>query len=258
MKPIIKILATASFFIILASCGQTSGPLSTTNTTENGGRLQLTVKGSQSFNPNAPHGQIRKYQVVVSAPDLAEPVTAIFDGTATSGQINGIPVGSDRLVTVNALNPNSAIIRQGEQEGVQIKGGQTAQADITLESVPIFTNLANGNNIANTRLIFKAFADPASQVVIEDLSAQNAVSLVDASTSLPEVNLDISTGLGQLTPSLQPNGEHSYVIKDLNTNRSTTITVNLIDGSKLKPAPFFAAGSSLEPETQGRVSCGTY
>ncbi len=255
MKHIFLILIVT---LAIAGCSQTSTPLSTSNTIEGGGELQLLVKGSQSFNPNIEHGQINKYQVVISAPDLEEPVEAIFEGSAISGHIDGIPIGNDRTVTVNALNPNNATIRQGEQENVEIKGGETAQAEISLESVPIFTNLADGNNIANTRLIFKAFADPTSSVVIEEVVDQDAVNLVDASTSLSELNLDISTGLGQLAPSIQSSGEHKYRIKDLNTNRFSTITINLTDGSKYRPAPFFAAGNSLEPDTQGRVSCGTY
>lgn len=253
------------FFVLLlfiSSCGGGGGGFaekgSGVDIGSGGGGLELVVKNAKSFNPSISHGMILNYRVTITADDLENPIVVNFDGSSTEGVINDVPAGENRSILVEAVNPNGAVIREGETEGVEVKGGEVADAEVSLEPVPIFTNLSDGNSLANTRLIFKVFAEPGSQIIVEELLNENQSPLLDASTLLPDVSLDQSTGLGFLSPSLQFCGEHTYIVRDLNTNRSSSVKVDLTDGAKGRAAPLFAAGGMMEPDLQGRVSCGTY
>jgi hypothetical protein len=221
--------------------------------------MKLVVKGSKSFNPNINHGKIVTYRVTISGEGIDQSIVAEFDGTATEGVIEGIPTGGGRQIVVEAINPNDAIIRQGEKGDVTVEGGRVAEVEVTLESVPIFTNIADGNSLDNTRLIFQIFSDPQNPVVVvEDATSAEASALADVSTQTTEINLDVSTGLGKLAPVLQPAGQHKYTVRNINTGRSSTVTVGLMDGTKRKGAPFFAAGDHGSPSARRRVSCGTH
>jgi hypothetical protein len=222
------------------------------------GTLSLSVKNSKSFNPNIEHGLIVNYQILITGPGIKTSITTTFDGTATSGKVDGIPAGENREVIVTAINPNQMTIRQGEASGVKIIGGQTTDIDITLESVPIFTNLTDGNTLDNTRLIFKIFADSPSSVIVEKKAEQEFSPLINPATSLAEIKLDVNTGLGQLVPALQPVGAHTFQTRDLNTNRSSQVTITLTDGTKRRPAPLYSAGDRQEPDKQRKVSSGLY
>lgn len=251
---------SALLLILISSCGGGSGSSSQNQSTCTGpcGVVKLVVKGSKSFNPNIEHGRIVTYHVTVTGEGIDLPVTAEFDGAATKGVIEGIPTGSNRKITVEAVNPNSIMIRQGETSGVSIQGGATANVEVTMESVPIFTNIADGNTIDNTRLIFQLFADPTSPVLVEDASGVSPSVLADVSTTNTEINLDTSTGLGRMSPALQSVGQHTYIVRNPVTGKSSAITVNLVDGTKRKGAPFVAAGANSSSAAQRRVSCGTH
>ena len=239
---------------LISSCGVTSTP----RATGNGGSLLLVVKNSKSFNPNIDHGRIVNYRITVTGSDIDTPIVAEFDGAATWGQVDGIPVGEGREVIVEAINTNGLTIRQGEEANIQIKGGKVNDAEVTLQSVPIFTNIADGNSLDNTRLIFKVFSEPNNSVMVEEITGSSQETLIDASTSVPEINLDISTGLGRMAPALQQPGQRTYRIRNMNTGRSSTITVNLNDGTKRHGAPLFSAGDHGDPYPKRRLSCGTH
>jgi stage V sporulation protein SpoVS len=245
-----KILIVTSL-IFAVGCG--GGGLN-----KGGGILQVVVKNAQSFNPNIEHGRIVAYQVMVTGEGIDTPITAEFSGDAVEGVIDGIPVGEERQVSVKAINPNSLTIKEGEKQNISIAGGKVTETEIDLQSVPIFTNIANGNTIENTRLVFRIFADPQSSVAVEEIGTEISSQIVDTKTSKTEVNLDISSGLGELAPQLQPPGVHTYKVSDVLTGRYSEITVNLVDGTKRRGAPFFAGGSVTDPALRTSLSSGTY
>ncbi len=243
---------------ILSACGGSTPSGNQSTCSGACGVMKLVVSGSKSFNPDIEHGRIVTYRVTVSGEGIEQPVVAEFDGAATEGVIEGIPIGSDRQITVDAINANGAIIRQGGTGGIEVKGGKTAEVEVTLESVPIFTNLSDNNTIDNTRFIFQIFADPANPVAIEDVTSETATALTDVSTSSAQINLDVNTGAGKMLPALQTAGQHTYKLFDVVTGRSSTATVILSDGTKRRGAPFFATGDGTKPELRRRVSCGTH
>lgn len=244
--------------LLLASCG--GGTNSANQSTCDGacGVVKLVVNGSKSFNPGIDHGRIISYRVTISGAGIETPMVSEFDGTATGGIIDGIPVGADRQIVVEAVNANSAIIRQGEKAGIEIEGGKTADVDVTMEAVPIFTNLADKNTVDNTRLVFQIFSDPSNQVAVEDVTSESPAILTDASSMATEINLDVATGLGKMAPALQPVGDHKYKVYDVTSGRFSEVTLNLTDGTKRRGAPFFATGDGSKPESRRRVSCGIH
>jgi hypothetical protein len=245
--------------LLLTSCGGGGSATSSSQSSCTGpcGVLKLAVTGSKSFNPKIDHGRIVTYRVTLSGDGIDPPIVATFDGGATEGVIDGIPTGSNRQIAVDAINPNDLTIRQGEKADVTVEGGKTADVEVNMEEVPIFTNVTEGSIIENTRLIFQIFSDPTNHVVVEDISNDASAALADISTMATEISLDTSTGLGRMAPALQPTGEHKYKVSDVNTGRSSVVTVKILDGTKRKGAPFVAAGSS-EPTARRRVSCGTH
>ncbi len=251
-----RYLTLALIFAFLCSCGGSSPVRSRCD--GSCGAMQLSVKGSKSFNPNVEHGRIVAYRVTITGDGMDEPVVAEFDGQATEGTIDGVPAGSGRRIAVEAVNPNGASIREGEAANVQVEGGRTADVEVSLESVPIFTNIADGNNVENTRLIFGIFAEPSGQVVIEETTNAAASILADAATNENEVALDVATGLGRFAPAMQSVGVKTYQVRNTATGRRSIVTVNLTDGSKRRGAPFLAGGDNSSPDARRRVSCGTH
>lgn len=220
------------------------------------GSVQLTVKGAQSFNPSIDHGRIVEYRVSISGPGIEGELVTGFPGDAEEGVIEGIPAGDDRRIEVRAINPNRAVIREGEEDGVVIGGGSTADVNIMLESVPLFTNLMDGSVVENTRLVFRIFADPDGSVVIEDLSSSKSELLANASSASPEVAFDEVTGLGVMSPAVLLPGEHAFTARNTLTDRSSTVAVRLIDGSKRKAAPLFSASTVAGDDVLSIMNAG--
>lgn len=242
-----KLLALLGL-LALAGCGGGAG--STNDSATGSASLAVTISGAKSFNPSIEHGKVKTYLVTIEGVDIAEPIIAEFPGDADGGLIEGVPAGSDRKISVEAINANDLAIRAGDAQGVEISGGENT-VDVSLDAVPIFTNLADKSFVDNTRLIFRIFSDPDHPVEIKDAAEANS-ALADASTNVTDIWVDKSTGLGRLSPALMAPGEHAFMVSDPSTGRSSTVNVTLLDGTKRRPAPLAAAARSDETGT-GRI-----
>lgn len=220
---------------LLALAGCSGGNMS------GGGMIALKVMSAGGFSSNAEHGRIEKYRVTVTGEGIEAPIEAEFPGDAEEGVVGDIPIGNDRTVEVRALNPNDVAIREGEAHEVKVGGG-TTEVSITLEAVPIFTNIAAGNTIENTRLVFKIFSDPANPVIVEEIIGAEVSPMIDASTNLAEIHLDESTGLGRIAPVLMEPGKRVFAVRDLVTGRTHKVDVTVVDGTGRRPAPIVAGG----------------
>jgi hypothetical protein len=208
------------------------------------GSLAVAISGARSFNPNIEHGKIAKYVVTIAGEGIASPIVAEFSGDAAEAVIDGVPTGEGRTVVVTAHNPNDATIRAGEAYNVEVDGDLT-EVPVAMQAVPIFTNIADGATVDNTRLVFKVFADPAHPAAIEERGESERQVLVDASTSSPQVVLDLATGLGRHAPALIAPGEHRFAIVDLATGRESEAAVLLVDGTGRRPAPIVSAAMAM-------------
>lgn len=234
------------FFVILSSivicgCGAGVG----TGSGGAAGALKLLINNSQSFDPNIEHARIEQYRVTVDAGDIETPIEVLFDGAASDGTVDDIPAGDDRVVTVQALNPNSAVIRQGEAFNVHVEGGETSDVEMEMESVPIIANIKSGNIIPNTRLKLLICSEPGAPVTVSSESASGNEPLFDVAKGAAEIIPDLSTGLASMVPQTLAVGAHKLTVTNENTGRSSTIDVVLTDGRELRPAPFASASFSM-------------
>lgn len=205
-----------------------------------GNGIAIKVMSAKSFNPGIEHGRIEAYRVTITGDGISPSITAEFEGDATEGVIDDVPTGEDRTVSVTAINPNDIGIRAGEAEGVKVGGGLT-EVSVKLEAVPIFTNVATGNTIDNTRLVFKIFSDPQNPIVVEELGHAGVSPLIDASSNVSELYLDESTGMGRLAPLLMEPGKRRFVVRDIVTGRSHEVSVRIVDGTGARPAPMVSS-----------------
>lgn len=227
-----KLLALLGL-LALGGCGGGDG---------DGASLVVSVLGAKAFDARAEHGRIEKYEVLVTGEGIQRAVVAQFPGDASEGVIEGVPAGEGRRVDVRAVNPNGSVIRAGEAQGVRVGGGLTA-VEVTLEAVPIFTNLAQGNAVDNTRLVFSVFGDPEHPAIVEEVREEGAVPMLDAASGLPEFNLDAATGLGRLAPALLEPGKRTFSVTDLATGRRSLVGVRVVEGRGRRSAPIVSAAA---------------
>jgi len=239
---LVSILALMS---LLGGCGGDSNKIS------HRGSLAVRVDGSRSFNPSISHGRIKLYRVTVEGEGIAEPIVAEFDGGATEGVIEDIPPGDDRFVSVEALNENDITIRAGEALDVRVDGGDS-EVDVRMESVPIFTNLCDGNVIENSHLSIRLFADPDGLLVVDDTRDGELNALADVSNGFDGIYLDRSSGMGVLTPGELAPGKHTFTVRNIETSRETSVDIFIVSGDR-RPAPFISAGS-LGSASTGRMT----
>jgi hypothetical protein len=202
--------------------------------------LAIKVVGAQSFNPSISHGNISSYLVTIEGEGIPEPIEAEFSGDATEGVIENVPSGDNRIVSVRAINSNDVEIRAGEAMDVHVGSGIN-EVDIEMESVPIFTNLTDGNVIESSRLAMRIFADPDRELIIDDVFDGRTSGLFDLSSGLGGVDLDQSSGMGLFVPGRLMPGKHTFVVRDVETSRKTSVEAFVVSGNR-RPAPLISAG----------------
>jgi len=237
--------------IIFSACGQVGEDKSLTS-----GELasaRVIVSGSKSRVKDQNYSQIYTYRVEVSGPGIDQPIVKDFAGDSESGTIDGIPVGKDRVVKVQAINTRGKILREGETENVAVGKGVN-DIGVSLDAVPIFTNLQDGNVIPLNRLVIRVFSDPEDLVQIKR-EKKNQIE------TLNEFNPDMSTGLFSMTPKLPEKGEYTFIAESKITGRSSTVTVRIIDGINAIPASVYSSGyvNAYKDEVSvGRVGSPVY
>lgn len=226
----------------LINCG---GGDSDEATAGNVAALNLKVVRSSNFDPRIEHSRVDRYRIRITGPGISAPIVAEFEGSETNGIVDGVPVGRDRVVEVEGENPNGAQILAGENPSIEILEGENG-CEVLLESVPIITNIADNASVDSSRISFRILGDPSHGAIIEDEYDGAVAPVINASTSIPEISLDESTGLGIMMPlGIQP-GTHTFIARDQVTGRNSKIAVMVIDGSRMKGAPLFGAATPVQ------------
>ena len=101
--------------------------------------LQRWIPGAASAQAQSV-SDITTIQVQISAPDIpVQPPTIVHVSDPTSGQIISVsvqaPVGSNRTISVAALNASGAKIYAGHQDGVNLTAGPPISLEIPLKSI---------------------------------------------------------------------------------------------------------------------------
>lgn len=223
---------------VVAGCSSDgAGPGATGSSPGTGsGQLALRITGAKSFNPTIPPGQIRNYEITVSG-DGFEPVRATVAGDATEATVTGIPTGDHRRVQIVAQNPNGQKIREGEAADVVIPGDAVVEVPIAMEAVPVITNVADGAFVANTRLRFTIFSDPATVVELSSEKEAKTEVLTDMVENRPAVATDAATGLATFVPSKLAPGEYVLTVRDAKTGRKNVLPLTVTDGARERAAP---------------------
>lgn len=209
------------------------------------GHLAIKVSGAKSFNPNIPAGQIKQYLITVSG-DGFSPIQTVVAGDATEATVEGIPTGDHRTVTVVAMNPNDQTIREGEAGDVAIPGGVATEVPITMQAVPVITNVADGAYVANTRLRLNIFSDPATIVELTADTGNSTTTLNDVVENRPEVATDASTGVASFVPPKLAPGNYTLTVSDSKTGRKSQVAIVVTDGAHERGAPLVSGARAVE------------
>lgn len=206
------------------------------------GSAKVVVSRSRSADARKSYGVIKKYTVAVSGDGVSEPITKEFNGDAESGVVDGIPAGTNRVVSVEAVNMGDKLIRMGGRADVTIVAGEVTEVEIEMSAVPIFTNLADGNIVASTRLRFEVFADSDDPLEIHEISGASPHVLMDIATGLSEIFPDKVTGLGIMTPQPISAGDYRFRVASKKSGYFSEVSIKIVDGEKIHPAPMYSGG----------------
>ncbi len=202
---------------------------------------------------------VERFRVVVSGSDFSPPIEVFFPSDTASGQISGIPVGDNRTVLIEALNHTGMVIRRRELSGISIAGGEPTPVVATLLSVPIVTNLSNGNLVTQTRLMLKGYAEPAAGLQVEEINGATPSSvLTDISTSSSVVTPALSDGGFEFHPQLLALGPHTFRIRDTGTGQENIVTVTLVRPGRTPGVGLGLAGKTLPASRSTATSLGRF
>jgi hypothetical protein len=243
MKKILSLLLALISVSFSFGCGGSAGSPNVNSSGGSAGSAKLVIHNSQSKDDSKDYGAVKIYKVSVSGAGIAEPIEVEFSGDSESGVIEGIPSGAERKVEVSAINNNDQLIRQGAAEGVHVAPGAVSEVDVEMDAVPIFANLRDGNVVKDTRLRFELFADPEDPLHVEEVLGDSNVALFDVVTDSAELYPDINSGIAMMVPAGVTPGEHSFKVYSDRTGRSSAVTIKVIDGTKVKPAPIYSGGN---------------
>lgn len=234
----------------IAACGGGASSFSVSPSSSNAvpggaGQIALKVSGAKSFNPNITPGQIKHYLITVSGDDFSS-IQTVVAGDATEATIDGIPTGAHRTVTIAALNPNDQTIREGEANDVAIPGGVATEVPITMQAVPVITNVADGAFVANSRLRLNIFSDPATIVELTADTGQTVMTLNDVVENRPMVATDASSGVASFVPSKMVPGDYTLTVRDSKTGRKSQVSIVVTDGARERGAPLVSGARSVD------------
>ncbi|GEM_PF-2123831 len=233
--------------LAITHCGggaSTSSSISSTaanaDVASDSGALLLVVK--QLAASTDPLLQVATYRVHIDGPGM-EPVEQEFAGDTHNAVIENVAVGADRHVEVTALNSATQAVRIGDQSAVTVSAGDVTNVTLTLDTIPIFVNLHDGDVVPNTRLRPEIVAAPATHVKIQSEQSGQSTPLVDASLNVEAPLTDATTGHLQLQPRLLAPGAYDLRVADANSGRASQVHVTVIDGAHARGANFVSGGA---------------
>ena len=129
-----------------------------------------TAKTAAKAVASAPSG-VAKIRFTVSATDISSAIQQTYSASKGICTISGIPAGSNRTLTAEALNSSGSLTHKGTCTNINVVAGKTADAGtITLNTTGVSMNMdqTNSDQAQITTLAFSAFA-----MVTGNLGAQS-------------------------------------------------------------------------------------
>ena len=167
---VIKVFAVASLLAVLAGCsGSSSGTQADTGTSTTGS-ISVALTWPQQQPPaakttaksvaSAPAG-VSSIRIIVTGSGISPDVRKVFNASAGSGTIDGIPAGTGRTVTAEALDSTGSITHKGAANNITVVANQTADAGtITMNTTGVSMNMAQtlSDQAQITTIAFSAMA----------------------------------------------------------------------------------------------------
>lgn len=201
----------------LAGCGSETSPepISFSETPGDVGYIQLSL--SNASNPNVSEiGTLTHYKVRLEGKGF-EPIEQTVSAEAKGALIQGIPVGKNRNIYVQALNNREQILREGLLENIAIQKGKT-NLEIALQSVPVVLNLESNRSVSNQGLHFDILTDPGHHLLVQGALQK-------------EMTAD-EQGLARFSPDPLPAGYYQFTILDQDSNKSNVLSLRLFEGAE--------------------------
>lgn len=202
-------------FWLLMSCGNgTEEAVSFSETEGEPGYVHLNITNAKDLSPSEV-GTITSYKIRLEGDDFA-PIEQIISNDASGVVIQGIPIGTNRHISVWALNRDGQILREGLLNNVTISTGKI-ELSIPLLSVPMVLNLEEGSAVSNQDLFFDLLTDPGHYLTVK--------------TTMPlgEVVAD-PQGFASFYPDILPAGYYQFTIVDEDSGKSRLLSLRLYEG----------------------------
>ena len=173
------IIITIFMLILVAGCSSDgSGSQSAGSTTTDQGTGNITAlldwgttsKTTAKTVESAPAG-VATMRFTISGSGITQELRKEFPALAGSGTITGVPAGTNRTVTAEALDSSGIITHKGTATNITVVTGQTADAGtIIMNTTGVSMNMeqTNSDQAQITTLAFSAFA-----MVTGNLGAQS-------------------------------------------------------------------------------------
>ncbi len=239
-----RFLFSAGFLILAVACAQAP---------QGGGVLTLEVKnarwpegGGEGISPPVLKGE--GFRIVVTGDDF-EPVESLLASDSAGGTLAGIPVGTNRSILVEAMNGTGRVIRRREVRNVEITSSGDNHVTVELFSVPLVTNLADGNLVTHTRLSFQGYAEKGGAIEILD----GETPLTDLGTNQTVVYPSSADGSFSFVPPVLTEGPHTFLLQDLVTGEEQVLEVMLVPPGRM---PGLFLGSAGRVDAAGSILAG--
>ncbi len=198
--------------------------------------------------------QVKKFRVYVTGSGISVPILleATPDGAGIS--LKDIPEGDQRTLLVEALNNENMVVRRKEIKNITIDKQKLEPITVSLNTVPIFLNLRNGNRVIVTRLMMQGSGEPNHQIEVQDASFNQSLVLKDNQTGLEFAEAKLSLGQFNFLPPELALGRHTFILRDLTNGESSQVTVRLAPPGSLPGTGIVSFGQSKSPAiTSGAV-----
>lgn len=177
--------------------------------------------------------RVSRFVITVTGEDLEEPVIINLDSDTTGTSLRDLPEGTSRTLLVEALNSEGMVVRRRQIDGITINKDNTEPIVVSLNTVPLFTNLRNGNRVIVDRLMMLGVGEPGGSLEINDEYDGSIGVLFDMAVNDSLITPSMSMGDFSFLPPTLSQGMHTFTLSDLDTGESSQVTVRLVPPGSL-------------------------
>jgi hypothetical protein len=203
--------------------------------------------------------RVSRFVVTVTGEDLEEPVVINLDSDTTGTSLEDLPEGTSRTLLVEALNAEGIVVRRRQIDGVTIDKDNTEPIVVSLNTVPLFTNIRNGNRVIVDRLLMLGVGEPGGSLEINDEYGGSTAALIDIAVGDSVITPSIDMGDFSFLPSVLSQGMHTFTLSDLDTGESSKVTVRLVPPGSLPGTGIVSFGGiSASHITSGGIPMNSF